>query len=280
MAHSLCKQPSFAVFNGTRHRQIGTHDVMQYPTRRAEFLAGLRGILPLLIGSIPFAIIFGALAVNNGMSPQAAAAMSALVYAGSAQFVGVGMVAAGANTWVIILTTFIVNLRHMLYAATVAPHVKRLSPRWLLLLGFMLTDESFVVAIQRYNRDDGSPIKHWYHLGTTIPLYLNWQLFTWLGLWAGRAIPNPGAWGLDFAFPATFIGMLVPLVVSRSIAICVLCAAIAIIVFHSLPNHLGLIVASFCGVAAGMITEWRFPAPPQPILEQAMRTADQGANKP
>lgn len=213
---------------------------------------------------MPFAIIFGALAVSSGLSPLVAAAMSAFVFAGSAQFVGVGMVAAGASTWVIVLTTLIVNLRHMLYAATIAPHIKRLTQRWLLPLGFSLTDESFIVAIQRYNRNDGSSIKHWYHFGTAVTLYVNWQLFTWVGIWAGRAIPNPGAWGLDFAFPATFIGMLIPLIVSRSIAVCVLAAATATIIFHGLPNRLGLIVATLCGVAAGMFIEKWLPPPTSP----------------
>jgi 4-azaleucine resistance transporter AzlC len=233
----------------------------------------------LLLGSIPFAIIFGAVAVTSGVSPLTAAAMSAIVFAGSAQFVGVGMVAAGANVWVIILTTFIVNLRHVLYAATLAPHLKHLSQRWLLPLGFSLTDESFVVAIQRYNRDDGSPIKHWFHFGTSLPLYINWQFFTWVGLWAGRAIPNPAAWGLDFAFPATFIGMLIPLIVSRSIIACVLCAGVATILFHGLPNKLGLIVAALCGVAAGIVVERWFPATPSPA-EQPSHIAYERANKP
>ena len=229
---------------------------------------------------MPFAIIFGALAVSNGLSPLVAAAMSAIVFAGSAQFVGVGMVAAGASTWVIVLTTLIVNLRHMLYAATIAPHIKRLPQRWLLSLGFMLTDESFVVAIQRYNRDDGSSIKHWYHFGTAVALYINWQLFTWVGIWAGRAIPNPGAWGLDFAFPATFIGMLIPLIVSRSIAICVLTAATATIIFHGLPNHLGLIVATLCGVGAGMFIEKWFPPPTRPAAQSTVQSTAQPAVQP
>ena len=252
----------------------------QSPTRRDEFIAGMRGIVPLLIGSIPFAIIFGAVAVASGISPLTAAAMSAFVFAGSAQFVGIGMLAAGANVWVIILTTLIVNLRHVLYAATLAPHLKHLSQRWLFPLGFLLTDESFVVAIQRYNRDDGSPRKHWYHFGTAASLYINWQFFTWVGLWAGRAIPNPAAWGLDFAFPATFIGMLVPLIVSRSIVVCVVCAGIATILFNNLPNRLGLIIAALCGVAAGMIAERWFPSQTPTIQEQATQSAQQGANKP
>ena len=252
----------------------------KFPTRRAEFIAGFRGVLPLLIGSIPFAIIFGAVAVTGGLSPLAAAAMSAIVFAGSAQFVGVGLVAAGASNWVIILTTFVVNLRHVLYGATLAPHLKHLSQRWIVPLGFWLTDESFVVAIQRYNRDDGSPLKHWYHLGTSLPLYINWQLFTWLGLWAGRAIPNPTGWGLDFAFPATFIGMLVPLIINRAIAASVICSGIATVLFYGLPNKLGLIVAALCGVAGGLSVERWFPAPIQSPSAQAVQHAAQGANKP
>lgn len=252
----------------------------QHPTRRHEFVAGMRAILPLLIGSVPFAIIFGAVAVASGISPLTAAAMSAIVFAGSAQFVGIGMVTAGASTWVIVLTTLIVNLRHVLYAATLAPHLKHLSQRWLFPLGFLLTDESFVVAIQRYNRDDGSPLKHWYHFGTAASLYVNWQFFTWVGLWAGRAIPNPAAWGLDFAFPATFIGMLIPLIVSRSIIACVVCAGLATVLLNGLPNRLGLIVAALCGVAAGIIAERWFPTAAPTVPEQATQSAQQGANKP
>jgi 4-azaleucine resistance transporter AzlC len=249
-------------------------------TRRAEFMAGSRAVSPLLIGSIPFAIIFGALAVTNGMSPMTAAAMSAFVYAGSAQFVAVGMVAAGAGNWIIILTTLIVNLRHVLYAATLAPHLKHLSQRWLLPLGFWLTDESFMVAIQRYNQSDRSPLKHWFHLGTTVPLYINWQFFTYVGLWAGRAIPNPAGWGLDFAFPATFLGMLMPLLISRSIIACVISAGAAAIIFYSLPHQLGLIAAALCGVAAGMIVEHLIPSADAATQEQVPQPAHQRANKP
>src|SRR5262249_29417269 len=159
----------------------------------------------------------------------------------SAQFVAVGMLAAGANYWVIVLTTLIVNLRHMLYAATLSPHLKGLPQRWLLPLGFSLTDETFVTSIQRYNQDDGSPHKHWFQFGTALTMYLNWQFFTWIGIWAGRVIPDPSAWGLDFAFPATFIGMLAPMIHNRAIVACVAGAGISALLFFRLPNHLGLI---------------------------------------
>lgn len=255
------------------------HSPTHLPTRRAEFMAGARAILPLQIGSIPFAIIFGALAVTNNIAPLTAAAMSAIVFAGSAQFVAVGMVAAGASNGIIILTTLIVNLRHVLYAATLAPHVKHLSQRWLLPLGFWLTDETFMIAIQRYNQGDRSPLKQWFHLGATFPFYMSWQLFTYVGLWAGRAIPNPAAWGLDFAFPATFLGMLMPLLVSRSVVACVVSAGIATVIFHSLPHRLGLIVAACCGVAAGMIVERWYPSPATDQEAQTAQPTYQRANE-
>ncbi len=128
-------------------------------TRRSEFWDGVRATFPLVVGAIPFGIIFGALAVNSGLSVGATAAMSAFVFAGSAQFVATGLVAGGAGILVIILTTFVVNLRHSLYSATLAPHVKHLPQRWLVPLGFWLTDETFLVVAERFRRTDQSPVQ-------------------------------------------------------------------------------------------------------------------------
>ena len=226
------------------------------PTRRAEFLAGLREIFPLLVASSPFALIFGAVAVTGGLSPVAAAAMSAFVFAGSAQFVAVGMVTAGAGLGVIVLTTLIINMRHMLYAATLVPHVRHLRKRWLIPLGFTLTDEGFMVTIRRYQADDNSPYKHWFFAGTAAALYVNWQIWTYVGIWAGQEIPNPRSWGLDFAFPVTFLGMLVPQLRNAPIAACAIAAAITALLLRGLPHQLGLISAALVGVMIGMLVEW------------------------
>ena len=118
-------------------------------TPKAEFFSGMKAIIPLVVGAIPFGIIFGALASTSGLSPLAAQGMSLIVFAGSAQFIAAGLVASGASTIIIVLTTLVVNLRHMLYAATLAPHMQKLPQRWLLPLGFWLTDESFVASITR-----------------------------------------------------------------------------------------------------------------------------------
>ncbi len=224
-------------------------------TPRREFLAGFRDTTPLVIGAIPFGVIFGALGVTSGLSPAATQAMSAVVFAGAAQFIAVGLVAAGINPLVIILTTMVVNLRHMLYGVTLGPHVGRLPQRWLLPLGFWLTDETFVVTANRYAAPDKSAYKHWYFLGSAVFMYANWQASTFIGLWAGQAIPDPTSWGLDFAMVVTFIGMLVPLVKNRPVLTAVLIAGLVSVMANPLPNKLSLILAPVAGILAGLIME-------------------------
>lgn len=229
-------------------------------TRRAEFGGGVRATLPLLVGVAPFGVIFGAVAVANGISPAGTVAMSLFVFAGSAQFIAAGLVAAGAGVALIILTTLIVNARHSLYAATLAPHFAGLPQRWLIPLGFLLTDEAFVVVAQRFVREDKSPFLHWYYFGSALCIYVSWQICTVVGLVTGQRLTDLQSWGLDFALPLTFIAMLAPLLRSRPIVICATTAAVASIVFRHLPHQLGLIVAVIVGVGAGVLVEARRPA--------------------
>jgi 4-azaleucine resistance transporter AzlC len=237
-------------------------------TRRREFWAGVKDTFPLVVGAIPFGIIFGAVAVTNGLSLAGAMAMSGFVFAGSAQFIASGLVAGGASTAVIVLTTLVVNLRHALYSASLAPHMKHLPQRWLAPLGFWLTDESFAVVIARYTKPDESPYKHWYFLGSALFMYLNWNLCTYIGLRAGQAIPDARGWGLDFAMVVTFIGIVVPLVKSRAVLIAVAVAGVSAVLANPLPNKLGLMIAALLGVAAGVLAESVLPQPiakPDPL---------------
>ncbi len=236
------------------------------PTRRAELIAGARDTLPLIAGAIPFGIIFGAVARTSGLSDGAALAMSALVFAGSSQFIAAGLVAQGVPAALIVLTTFVVNLRHALYSATLAPHVRHLPQRWLLPLGFWLTDETFAVVITRYGRPDASPRQHWYHLGSALAMYGNWQLCTLIGLLAGQAIPDARGWGLEFAMVVTFIGLVVPMVTDRPALAAVLAAGIVSLLAYGLPNRLGLMAGALAGVAAGLIAEGLRPKPAPQVL--------------
>lgn len=227
--------------------------------RRAQFWAGARDTFPLLVGAFPFGLIYGALAVTSGLSPAAAAAMSLFVFAGSAQFIGVGLVAVGTPIAIIVLTTFIVNARHILYSATLAPHLKKVSTTWLLPLGFWLTDESFVVAAKGFPERKTPEEKKWYLLGSEVAMYSNWQLVTWIGILAGQAIADPSSWGLDFALVVTFIGMVVPMIKGRPELISVIVAGSTAALAYSLPNQLGLIFAAVLGIAAGVAAELAWP---------------------
>jgi 4-azaleucine resistance transporter AzlC len=230
-------------------------------TPRSELWAGLKDTIPLMIGALPFGLIFGATALTYGLSPAAVAGMSAFVFAGSAQFIGAGMVHNGAPIPIIVLTTFVVNLRHALYSASLAPYLKGLSQRWIVPLSFWLTDETFVIVIRRFEQPDESPHKHWYFLGSELGMYINWQFWTWVGIFAGSRIDNPARWGLDFAMIVTFIGMVVPAVKTRPTLVSVIVAGAVAVLANPLPYNLGLLLAALCGVVAGMATQSQINVP-------------------
>ena len=223
------------------------------PTPSSEFWAGARDTIPVIVGAIPFGIIFGALAVNAGLSVAATLGMSLLVFAGSSQFVAAGLVTQGAGILVIVVTTFVVNLRHALYSASLGPYLSKLSQRWLMPLGFWLTDETYAVVIQRYARDDGSPHKHWYHLGSSVAMYLNWQLCTVIGIVAGTQLQGMADWGLEFAMVVTFIGIVIPLLKNVPMVLCAVVAGAVSFLLRDWPNQVGLMLGALAGIGIAMV---------------------------
>ncbi len=125
-------------------------------SRITEFRSGVQAELPILIGVAPFGMIYGALALQAGIPPTAAQAISAVVFAGSAQIVLTQLVRIGTPGLVMILTVAVINLRHALYSASVAPYVQHLRPAWKLLLSYLLTDEAYVVTILHYEQTENS----------------------------------------------------------------------------------------------------------------------------
>jgi 4-azaleucine resistance transporter AzlC len=206
----------------------------------------------MMVGAAPFGVIFGTLAAPSGLSSMGAIAMSLFVFAGSAQFIALGLLANGTGLAVIILTTLVVNLRHALYSANLLPHVVRLPQRWRVPLAFFLTDETFAVVQHRYTRNDSSPFKHWYQLGSSLAMYGNWLLWTLVGVLVGRAVAGVGSLGLEFAMAATFIGIVVPLLRNRPMLASALAAAAVALAARGLPYKLGLMLAALAGVAVGV----------------------------
>jgi len=219
------------------------------------FFEGAKDTFPLVVGAMPFGIIFGTLAATAGISFAATMAMSMFVFAGASQFVCVSLVTAGTAWPMIVLTTFVVNLRHMLYGATMVPFYKHLNPLWKIVLAFGLTDETFAVAVNRYNQNDGAPDKHYYNLGSMLFMYINWNLCTFIGLTAGKTFPGISKWGLDFAMPATFIGIVIPYLISKPMWASVITAGTVSIMAGGLPHKLGLMLAALVGVITGLVCE-------------------------
>ncbi|MFC0573249.1 AzlC family ABC transporter permease [Paraburkholderia solisilvae] len=207
----------------------------------------------MLIGAAPFGVIFGTLVASGPLHLWHGQLMSLIVFAGSAQFIALGLIAGHASYAVIWATTFVVNLRHVLYSATLAPYVAHLPARWRWALGGLLTDEVFAVAWAHYRLQPPGAVGPYYFLGSGLSMYLNWQLWTLAGLLFGAAFPGLQSLGLDFAMVATFIAIVVPqLVALRYLAAAVTAGALAFF-WQAWPYKLGLLAAVFAGVAVGVI---------------------------
>jgi len=220
-----------------------------------NFWAGARAEIPLLIGVFPFGMIYGALALNAGLSASAAQSMSSIVFAGSAQFITTELVHQLTPGPVIVLTIAVVNLRHMLYSASLAPYLASLSTRWKVLLGYLLTDEAYAPTAIHYEKEGITPSGHWFLLGAGLALWTNWQISTGLGIFLGTAIPE--SWSLDFALPLTFIAMVVPVLKNRPAIAAAISAGVVALVAYSLPYKLGLILAALVGITVGTVLEGR-----------------------
>jgi 4-azaleucine resistance transporter AzlC len=223
--------------------------------RNKNFWAGVRAELPLLIGGFPFGMIYGALALNAGLSTSASQMMSSIVFAGSAQFITAQLVHDAVPGFVIILTIAVVNLRHALYSASLAPFVASLPMRWKVLLSYLLTDEAYAPTVLHYEKEGITPYSHWFFLGAGLCLWFDWQISTALGIFLGASIPD--SWSLDFALPLTFIAMVVPVLMSRAAVAAALSAGIMALLAYSLPYKLGLILAALVGIVVGTILEGR-----------------------
>ncbi len=224
------------------------------PAWRREFFAGIIAELPLLLGVIPFGLIYGVLALQAGLPAGVAFAMSSIVFAGSAQFAATQLFAVGAPGGLILFTTVILNLRHLLYSASLAPYLAPLRPAWKWLLAYLLTDEAYAVTIMRYRQPPSANAPtHWFFFGAGLTLWTAWQVSTVLGLVLGAQVPS--RWRLDFALPLTFIALAIPtLTDSASVTSAVVAGVIAVVTI-SLPLRLGLTLGVLAGILSGLWVE-------------------------
>jgi 4-azaleucine resistance transporter AzlC len=230
--------------------------MLRVSSPRSHFLSGVRAEIPILLGVIPFGIIYGVLAVEAKLPLSLAQSMSFIIFAGSAQFITVQLIREGAASLVIIATVFIVNLRHMLYSASLAPHVAHLPNRWKWLLAYLLTDEAYAVVITKYNDQSDPQYKHWYFLGAGLALWVTWQLSTAFGVFLGDQAQIDGSLGLDFAIAVTFIALVIPAIKDWAVGAAAFTGGVVAVVAAPLPYNLNLMLAAFTGIAAGVMVEY------------------------
>ena len=224
-------------------------------TRTQEFWNGVRDEAPILLGVVPFGLVFGALAISAHLSTLAAQAMSSIIFAGASQIIAAQLVGTGTSGLVILMVVFVVNLRHALYSASVAPHVKDLKTGWKLLLAYLLTDEAYAVSIMHYDRDGDPRNRHWYFFGAGLTLWSSWQVSTAIGIFIGAQIP--ASWPLDFVLPLTFIALVVPAIKDRAGLAAALVAGLIGLLAEGLPYKTGLLAAALIGIVTGLVIEGR-----------------------
>jgi 4-azaleucine resistance transporter AzlC len=212
------------------------------PERTSGLRRGLRLGLPIFLGYLPVGIAFGVVATAAGLSVIQAVLCSALALAGAGQFIGVSLLQSGAGLPSILLTNAIVNLRYLLFCATVAPHVRG-APLWRQsLLAHTLTDETFAVNIVDLRSGKGDPSSM---TGVGLVAWAAWVLATLVGATATAAIGDPSAWGIDYAMPAMFTALLVGQIEDRRhLVTAVVAMALTLLLATILPGSWFMVVAS------------------------------------
>ncbi|MDX0600393.1 branched-chain amino acid ABC transporter permease [Sinorhizobium medicae] len=228
---------------------------------RSDFREGLRGGFPIMLAASPFGALFGALAVDNGFSIADAVFMSATVYAGASQMVGIELFGSNVQPWLVVLSVFAVNFRHVLYSASLAKHIRHFSFGQKLIAFFLLVDPQYAETEQRGER--GLPVSFAWYAGFGLVIYVPWIINTLIGAIFGQLIGDPKAIGLDVLLPIYFLGLVMsfrtrdrflPIVAVSAVA------SVAAMHFVGSPWHVSI------GALAGIVLAACLP-PKRPAVE-------------
>jgi predicted branched-subunit amino acid permease len=223
--------------------------------QRSIFTEGARASLPVLIGVAPFGVITGVAMVASGIPPFAAMLMSIFVFAGASMVASAQLLASQAPALLVILTAAIINLRFMMYSASLRAHFAHAPLRWRLLIGYLTADNVYGLTLQRFSGPFDEDGKLSYFLGAGVAVWLAWQGAVLAGVAIGAGVP--AAWRLEFAAPLAFIAMSVPLLRDRAMAAAALAAGITVVAAHALPLKLSVLLAAAVGIGTGMVFEVR-----------------------
>ena len=208
--------------------------------------------MPLQLGVAPFGLVFGVLGIASGLTPMQTIMLSSIVFGGASQVVFAQLWGALVPPTIVGASVSVINLRHALYSASIAPYLRHLPLRWRIPLAYLLTDEAYAVTIHRLQNEPPSPHQHYHLLGSGITLWVCWQITTVTGVLFGATIPQ--SWSLGFAIPLTFIALVAPVLRRRADLVACLTAGVISVIGQPLPWKAWIILAAIGGIAAGYLT--------------------------
>jgi predicted branched-subunit amino acid permease len=207
----------------------------------------------VLLGIVPFGVITGVAMVASGIPPLVAMLMSVVVFAGASMVASAQLLASGAPALLIILTTLIINLRFMMYSASLRLHFADAPLRWRFAIAYLTADNVYGLLLSRFSEHPQDEGKLEYFMGAGVLVWIVWQLAVLGGVLIGAGVP--ASWRLEFAAPLAFIAMTIPHLRDRAMIAAALAAGIAVIAAHGLPLRLNILVAAAVGITTGMFFE-------------------------
>lgn len=178
--------------------------------------------------------------------------MSLIVFAGASQLAALDLLGRDAPLAVIALTATVINLRFLMYSASIAQYFREFEAKWKALLAYVLTDQAYALSIARFRSDRSFDAKA-YYLGAAVTIWAVWQVTTVAGVLLGAGVPD--SWGLEFTVPLIFLALLVPAMEDRATTVAGLVGGAVAVAGAGLPLNLGLLVGATIGVGAGLATE-------------------------
>ena len=220
---------------------------------RTAIHEGVVAVAPLLVGVVPFGLIFGVTAAGSVVGAGLGFASSIIIFGGAAQLAVVQLIDSGAAIATIVITGLVINSRHVMYSAAMTPYFSEFPSRSRLTLPYLLTDQAFAVSITRYQEVEDPAYRRWFYLGTALALWVTWQITTGAGVLLGAQLPE--SWSLDFAIPLVFLALMATAVRSRPALAAALVGGVVAILAQDAPYQLWMIIGAAAGVATGMLIE-------------------------
>ena len=205
----------------------------------------------MLLAVIPFGIITGVAMVASGIPPLVAMLMSIVVFAGASMVASAQLLASNTPIVLVILTTLVINLRFMMYSASLRTHFAHAPLTQRLTVAYLTADNVYALVLNRFAEHPDDPGKFEYFLGAGLLVWALWQGAVLAGILIGAGVPP--AWRLEFAAPLAFIALSIPFLRDRATVIAALAAAVAVVAFQDVPLRLNIILAAATGIAAGLV---------------------------